>query len=205
MLKNIDWNLIRARLKEAILVLPHFFKNPIQGMRTLPAWDWPTILILQGAFAAVCAILTSAVARNLLGMFTGIVIGPITQLLLISISSGFFYYTFMFFFGREIPYRQIYITLIFAAIPGLIANIISPILPPAMMVGGIASIGLLYVGFVSNFYLDRMKVRNLLGALLIIYAAMWAVQIFKSNSRHNLMREKATPESLDILEKELND
>ncbi len=96
-MKNINWTLIRARPREAILVLPHFFKNPIQGMRTLPVWDWPTILILQGAFAAICAILTSAVARNLLGMFTGIVIGPITQMLLISISAGFFYYIFQFF------------------------------------------------------------------------------------------------------------
>lgn len=203
-MKNINWVLIRARLQEALLVLPHFFKNPIQGMKTLPAWDWPTIIILQGAFAAICAILTSAVARNLLGMFTGIIIGPITQLLLISISAGFFYYVFLFFFKRDIPYRQIYLTLVFAAIPAIIVNIVSPILPPAPILGGAASLGLLYVGFVNNFYLDRIKIRNLLGALMVIYCATWAVQLFKSSSRFERMRERATPESMDILEKELN-
>ena len=173
-------------------------------MRTLPAWDWPTILILQAAFAAGCAVLANAVARNWLGMFTAIVIGPVTQLLVISICAGFFYYTFMFFFSREVPYRQVYLTLIFAAIPAVIVSILTPIFLAAPLVGGAASLGLLYVGFVDNFYLDRTKIRKLLFGLMLVYIVCWAYQMIGTTNRHERMREKATPESLDILEKELN-
>lgn len=203
-MNNVDWTLIRARLKEAILVLPHFFRNPVQGMRTLPAWDWPTILILQGAFAAACTILAQAVARSLLGVITGIVVGPIVNLLLTAIGAGFFYYVFFFFFRREIPYRQIYLTLVFASIPAVIVNILHPILPPAPLLGVVAAMGLLFVGFVDNFYLDRARVRNLLATLTLVYAACWAVQLIGTTKASKRQHLRATPESLDILEKELN-
>lgn len=203
-MKNINWALIRARLMEAVLVLPHFFKNPIQGMRAMPAWDWPTIVILQGTFAAACAILTNIVARNLLGVITAVVVGPLTQILLVSIAAGFFYYLFMLYFKREIPYRQVYLTVVFAAIPAAIVNIVSPVLPPATLVGAAASLSLLYVGFVDNFFMDRVRIRNILGALMAAYLMFWAVQMVGRNTRQERHREKATPESLDILEKELN-
>src|ERR1700722_13618494 len=106
---TLSWPHVKARLKEAILVLPHFLRNPVQFMRNLPSWEWPEMLILQAIFAAACAILTSAVARNVLGVVTGIVVGPITQLLIVGISAAFFLYLFMFYFHRELPYRQTYI------------------------------------------------------------------------------------------------
>jgi hypothetical protein len=201
---NVNWPLIRARLKEAVLVLPHFFKNPVQGMRHLPDWQWPEMLILQAAFAAICAVLTNAVGRHWLLMLTGLIIGPLTQLLVVSISAGFFYYIFLFFFKREIPYRAIYLHLIFAAVPALILNILSPMLPPVLLIGASASLLLLFVGFVDNFHLDPARLRKLLGGLLAIYATMWIIQMIGSTSRHHRLRERATPESLDILEKELN-
>lgn len=203
-MNTINWTLIRARLKEAILVLPHFFRNPVQGMRTLPAWDWPTILILQSAFAAICTMLAQAVARSIFGVITGLIVGPIVQLSIVAIGAGFFYYVFFFWFRREIPYRQIYITLVFAAIPAMIVNILHPLLAPAPILGVIASMALLFVGFVDNFYLDRVKIRNLLAALTIIYAACWAVQMVGTTKATKRQHMRATPESLDILEKELN-
>src|SRR6185312_15116339 len=103
-MRNFDWPLIKAKLREAILVLPHFFKNPVQGMRTLPHWEWPETLILQALFAAACALIGSAIERDLLGMVTGVVLAPIAYMLMITIGAGFFYYIFKFSFQREIPY-----------------------------------------------------------------------------------------------------
>jgi hypothetical protein len=201
---TLSWPIIKARLKEAVLVLPHFGRNPVQFMRNLPPWEWPEMLILQAIFAAACAVLTSAVARNFLGVITGIVVGPVTQLLIVSISAGFFFYLFMFYFHREVPYRQIYIHLMFAAIPAMLCNILAPVIPPATLIGIVGTAMLLFVGFVSNFHLDRMKVRNILGGLVLIYIVCWAVQMVTFSNKHERLREKATPESLDILEKELN-
>ncbi len=201
---KIDWADIKARLREAVLILPNFFKNPVQGMRNLPHWDWPTMLILQGILAAVTTVLAQVIGRDYIGAVVGIVIAPITSYLILFIGSGFFYYLFMFFFQREIPYRQIYTHLLFASVPAALVSILTSFVPPVILLGLIATCLLLYVGFVDNFHLDRRKVRNVLIGLMIGYIVFWIFQIIRMTSRHDSMRLKATPESLDILEKELN-
>jgi hypothetical protein len=203
-LRNINWTLIRAKVKEAVLVLPHFFKNPVQGMRMLPDWEWPEMLILEAAFAAACAFIGNLIARNLLGMITGIVIAPLATLIALGIGAGFFYYTFKFFFQRDIPYRQIFQTLVFASIPLMLVGIISPLIPPIVLLGCVAMMLLLYIGFTDNFHLERPRIKKLLIGLTLLYAVSWAVALVRTTSRHERMRLKATPESLDILEKELN-
>lgn len=202
-MKRIDWTALRAKLKEAILVLPHFFKNPVQGMRMLPDWDWPTMLVLQGAFAAACAVVGNLLERDIVGVFTGLVLAPIAALVVTAVAAGFFYYTFFFFFRREIPYRQLYLQLIFAAIPVQIAATAAPVIPPVILIGVAAMMYLLFVGFTENFQLEREKMKKLLIGLSVIYAALWLVQYVNYANRHDRMRLKATPESLDILEKEL--
>lgn len=170
----------------------------------MPAWDWPTILILQGAFAAACAALTGIVGRSLGGAFFGLIFGPVIQIVLIGVGAGFFYFLFSLYFKREIPYRQIYLTMIFAAIPALLLNIVSPVLPLATLIGLAAAAGLLYVGFVDNFYLDRVKIRNILVALLVLCAISWGASVFKTSRGREALQEKATPESMDILERDFN-
>lgn len=200
---HINWEIIRAKLREAVLVLPHFFKNPPQGMRTLPDWEWPTILILQAAFAAACGILANLVDRDLIGMVTALVISPVSSLLMLAVGAGFFYYTFMFFFNREIPFRQICVTMVFAAIPVHIVMIVAGIVPPILLIGAAAMMLLLFVAFVERFHLDRKKVRGLLGGLFALYLVFWGVQLAKTTTKHKNLRQIATPESMDTLENEL--
>ncbi|NJM10453.1 MAG: hypothetical protein HC883_06295, partial [Bdellovibrionaceae bacterium] len=85
---NINWTLIREKLKKAVLTLPHFFKNPVQGMRTLPDWDWPTMLLLQGAFAAACAVIANVLDRDIVGIVTGLVIAPISSIVVVAVITG---------------------------------------------------------------------------------------------------------------------
>lgn len=183
--------------------LPHFFKNPVEGMRTLPHWDWPTTLIIQGVFAAACSMLSNLLARDVIGVLASIVIAPLAAFLTCGIGSGFFYYVFIYFFKKEIPYRQIYLHLVFASFAVWLVNIVAPIIPPVSLIGAAAACMLLYVGFIENFQLPRERVRGLLVALMIGYALVWTFQLVRMTSRHETMRLKATPESLDILEKEL--
>jgi len=132
---NIDWVQIKTKLREAVLVLPQFFRNPVQGMRTLPSWEWPEILILQAAFAAGCSFLANLLQRDILGIFTGIIIAPLTLALLSAIMTGIFYYVFKFYFEREVPYRQIYIHVLFASIPIVIVSIAAFLVPPITISG----------------------------------------------------------------------
>jgi hypothetical protein len=172
-------------------------------MRMLPDWDWPTMLLLQAAFAAACAVVGNLLERDIVGMFTGLVVAPVASLVVIAVFSGFFYYTFMFFFRREIPFRQIYLHLIFAAIPIQLTAMAAAIIPPVILIGVAASMYLLFIGFTDNFQLERQKVKKMLIGLGAVYALFWAAQFVSYSNKHDRMRLKATPESLDILEKEL--
>lgn len=202
-MRKINWVQLRAKLKEAILALPHFFKNPVQGMRTLPDWDWSTMLLLQTSFSAACAVLGNLLERDLLGVFTGLVLAPIAAVVVTAVGTGFFYYTFLFFFKREVPFRQIYLHVLFAAIPLQITSVVTPLIPPMILIGVASSLFLLFIGFVENFSIERQKAQKLLIAIGVIYTLFWGFQLFNSTSKHERMRLKATPESLDILEKEL--
>jgi hypothetical protein len=202
-MKNVNWALHRARLKEAILVLPHFFRNPVQGMRQLPDWDWATILILQGVFAASGAIISHLLERELRRMFIGLLIAPIANYILLAILAGVFFYALMFLFEREVPFRQIYTHVLFAAIPSMIVSVVADLLPPLMILGAAASLMLLYVSFVENFHVDRLKAKKIFWGLMAIYALFWVIQVAQTTSRHEKLRIRATPESLDILENEL--
>lgn len=204
LLEKVDWLQLRAKIREALLTLPHFIKNPIEGMKTLPHWEWAETLILHAGFAAICGVLKSLVERNFLGVIFSVVLAPISAILSTMIFAGLFYYIFYFFFQRQLPFLRVYMVVLFASIPVLIVNTITSFLPPISLLGVVASSILLYVGLIEEFKLPREKVKKLIGAMLLIYIIIWVVQLIDTSTRHQIFRMKATPESLDILEKELN-
>ncbi len=202
---SFEWSRYRLGLLQAIRTLPHFLKNPIEGMRQLPDWDWPTLLTLQGAFAAGCGLLGGIVERHALTAIVSFFILPIVANAVNFILSGFFFYIFMFSFRQHIDYRRIYTHLLFASIPILLVSILSPLIPMVGLIGlGAASL-LLIVGFSVNFGMPVKKVRNLIFGLFLAYAALLIVQMITWRGGKENLRIRATPESLDILEKELKD
>ncbi len=200
---HIDWDRLKLQLKEAALTLPNFFKNPVQGMRSLPDWQWSEILILQAIFVISCSTLANLLQRDLLGLITGIFISPLTALVFSTVGTAFFFYLFKFASHRDLSFRLIYMHLLFASIPLMVVTVIAHLLPPAMIIGAIASAALLYIGFVANFKLPEKHVRNVIAALLAIYTVYWLLVLINNTRSHKSMRLRATPESLDILEREL--
>lgn len=201
---KISWGQIKQKLREDILALPHFFKNPVQGMRALPHWEWPTILLLQTALAASCSILANLIERDFFGVIIGLFLAPLTNILMVAIGAGFFYYVFMFLFHRTAAFRQIYIHVLFASIPMVLLSTVAFYLPPLVLLGSVATLLLLFVGFVDAFQIPMKPLRNLLMGLMAIHVIYWGISQVHTVKKHKALHEKATPESLDILEKELN-
>ena len=199
-----SWVEIKAKLREAILWLPNFFANPVQGMRQLPDWDWPTLLILPPSFALACGTIKNLIERDVLGLFTDILIAPLAAVVVTGIVAAWFFYGFKFFFHREIPFRAIYTHLVFAAIPAQVTNIATKYIPLLNFPGLVVSIYLLHIGFVHNFTLDSRRLKHLFIGLFTVFVLWWAVQFYKVSYHRDSLRIRATPESLDILEKELN-
>lgn len=202
---GINWAHYKQKLREDVVVLPHFFKNPVNGMRNLPHWEWPTILILQGAFAAGCSIVGNFIERDYFGLITGIIVAPLTSIIMGGIITGFFHYAFLFYAKRELSFRAIYLNVLFASIPLLVVNMVVYLVPPIILVGLAASLILAYVGFVDTFGVPRTPLKRLFIGIFVVFTAYWGFQQLQTTHKHKTLRQKATPESLDILEKELND
>lgn len=202
-LRNVDWELLKTKLREAIFTLPHFLKNPVEGMRNLPHWGWAETLILHASFAAICGVLKSLVERNWLGAIFSVILSPLAALLMVFIFCGLFYYVFYFFFNRQLSFLRIYIHVIFGSIPIMITSTVSYLLPPINLIGVVSAALLLFVGFCHEFMLPRERIKKLLAIFVLVYLVIWIAQLIQLTSRKETFRMKATPESLDILEKEL--
>jgi hypothetical protein len=188
---------------QALYALPRFLKNPIQGIKDLPEWEWPVVLALQAALGLVCGLLAALLSGSVLLIITSIFIAPISTVVMNLILSGFFYYTFLFFFKIEVSYKLIVTHLLFASFPVLVSNIIAPLVPLIGVLGVIASAYLLYIGFRANLNADEKRLRILMGGLVVIYILSFAGQMVRFHQPDQTMKTRATPESLDILEKEL--
>ena len=203
-MKSYDWHNVRGRIREALHFVPRFARHPVRGMRTLPAWDWPTILILQAAGSAMTASLGSVVGRNWILVITSLIVAPVTYLIINAVVTTLFYYAIKLAFSRDVPFRQIYLSSVFASLPGQILLVLSALAPPLAVLGALAWSVLMYVSLTDNFHLPRRRVGYVLGALFVIYAGLSVKQILGVKSHRVHLKERASPEAVDILEKELN-
>lgn len=174
-------------------------------MRNLPHWDWPFMLVCQAIAAAAAGVLSGVVARSFGGIFAGLIFVPITNALLTAVLSGFFYYTFAYVYNQPQNYQHIYTHLIFAQLPALAVFILVPALAPLALFEPLVAGLLLYVGFVSNLNIDKKKLAKLLMGLYALFFVFWIINSISSKNQTEAFRGKATPESLDILEKEIKD
>ena len=200
---KIDWQAFQSRTKEVLHFLLEYFKNPIIGIRQTPEWDWPTVIIVQGALSSICGLLSGVVAQSVSGALLGFLFFPITSVVTHFVVSGFFYYTFLFFYKNQVAFRQLYIVTVLANLPFIVLTILSPLLRPVTLVGLAVTGLLLLVGFVENFQLPKRSLARFLLVLYAIYVIMWVVSTLNLSKKETAFRKMATPESLDILEKEL--
>jgi hypothetical protein len=180
-----------------------FVRNPLKEIRTLPNWEWQTLIFVNGALGAACGSLNGLFSGNFLWLFLGLIVFPITFIVADIIISGFFYYFFLFVTNKDLPFKSIFTLLTLANIPFLALYIISPLASPLTLIGVAISGILLIVGFVDNFQLPKKIVVRLVAVMFGIHFLMWiwgTIQVATKNYDGNSEIQR---ENLDILEKEL--
>ena len=195
----------KVRLKNAGHLLLQFARNPVDGMKQLPDWDWPFLLTCQAIAGATAGVGAGIVGRSFTQIFTGLVFVPISNALLTAVACGFFYYTFEYIYHRPASFHRLYTHLVFAQLPALATTLLSPILPPIWLLGTLATGFLLLVGFVHNLGQDRRSVFRLLAGIYAFLVVVWIFNSISERRSIEVYRDQATPESLDILERELRD
>jgi Yip1 domain len=191
----------RQRLTDSLHLLKRYLKNPVQTMRELPDWDWPTLLFFYMSVAGSCGILGALVSRHLLQIIPGAILLPISATLGAFVATGFFYYTYIFFFKREIAIKTLFTIVILAVLPILFLSIFSSWLLPLNLIGFLASGLLLIVGLTESTHIDRRKITKLIGAIYLVYVAFWMMNTIHSRTEKEEYKDPVQ-DAVQILDKE---
>ena len=202
---RINFEEIGARVKDLLQYLPQYLKNPVAGIKRVPAWDWYTLLILQISASAAVSILTGVATRNLLQIFGGIILGPIYGLIFSFLISVILYYVFLFLMDTQLEFRKMYTVVILAGLPASIINILGAVLWPVSFIALAGFSWLLILGISENFLIDRKRVSKLVVPLVIISSLFIFFSVIKTLMSSRVQIQEYTPESLDQIHKELNE
>lgn len=196
---------LKQKLISSLKDLQHYLKNPAAVIRNPPDWDWPQSLVLLGTLAAGAGVLTAIVERRPLGIILGIIFLPITAAITTLITAGVLFYLFQYLFKKHVGLLQLFRIVILAGLPVLALSIAAPLFPPIILVGTFIWAYLMYVAMVDNLGADPRLTKRILIGVCVVYALFWAHNTIHWEKGRQAFRDNATPESLDILEKELKE
>lgn len=172
-------------------------------MKLLPEWQWPTLFFVQTTVAAIAGLLTGIVSASFTKILIGVILYPISNGILLTLTSGFFYYFFLLFLKEQKKLKRIFTCCFFASIPLLALNIAAQKIAPLYILGLFVSSLLLIVGFVENLRLPKNIIKKIVFSLFAINTVFWIAQQINYAHKKETQRFKTTPESLDILEREI--
>lgn len=197
---------LNIELEPILNYLKSFLKNPIKEIRTLPEWEWRTLMAISFIFGAASGSLHGLFSGSFLGFIYGLIFFPILLSISYLIISGFFYYFFLFFLKTEVSFIKIITLMILSNIPFLASYIISPLASPLSLIGIAASGILLIVGFVDALHLPKNIIVRLVGALLAFHFIMWIWSHIQISQQSSIRQNKSIErQNLDILEKEIKE
>lgn len=191
-------------LVELLRFVPILARNPIEGIRQIPDLSWPTLLLLGGGTSALSGVLAGLVSGRWEQILGGLIVLPTNYYLLTFFLAGFFYYTGLFFFRVEIPFRPLYSLILTSSLPFLIIHPISSWAPPFSLLGMALTCLLLIVGLVDTYRFPRKSTIRLVTGLFLTFVIIWIINMLAPEKKIKKIEEITTPESLEIIEKELN-
>lgn len=192
-----------SQLKELPEYLLRFAKNPVQGIRTTPAWSWPATLSVQGGIAAISGACLAVLNQNFFDFLLALFIFPVSSIIISLVMMFFFYYFFAFFESTFLEFRRLYAIIVLANIPYLLFHILSGLLPPIDLLGFAMTALLLIVGLVEQFKVPKKTVVKLVAFIYIIFFLMWINVQIRSTWQPDEKINATKPESLDKLERDL--
>lgn len=196
---------LRETVKKVSNYFLMFLKNPVQAIRFLPDWNWPTTLVLTGIFSALSGLLAGIFLSSFSQSFVGLFFFPLTTTVSVGIIAGFYYYSTFFILKRKLMYRKLYILVFLASLPSLALNVVATKLPPINLLGLFISSTLLTVGLADNFMINRKSVIKLVFTVYFVYVLLWVGSVLTRTSREAELIDQIQPKSLEILKEELKE
>ena len=195
----------KDRFLEVFNFLIQYAKNPLEAMRQLPNWEWSTLLIFYTCVAAICGATSGLITLKISQIVSGLIIFPISATIGGFLLSGFFYYTYLFFFKKDLPLKLFFTIIALSMLPYFLIYTLSGIIAPIKLIGFAAAGLLLIVGLSENTHVDKKKVIRLVTAIYIIYLLFWIFNMISFRNETKKYKTLATPESFELLKEEFSD
>ncbi len=190
-------------VREALDFLKRYLKNPVSTMSALPNWEWPMLLGFYASLAGICGLSGGILSRHISHIISGAIIFPISATVGAFVATGVIYYTFTFFFHREIEIKKLFTIVILALLPFLALSILSNWLLPLNLLGFFISGILLVVGLSENTQVDRRRIFKLVGAIYLVYVAFWIFNSISMRTEKEKYKDLASPDAIETIKKEM--
>lgn len=199
-----QWTEARDQLRRSPLFFRAFLKNPIDQITLIPDWNWVTLALLEGLMAAVSGVAVGILTGSALNTLFGLLIFPITATLGVGITALFLHYTILVFQRQEVSLRKLSAIVVLASLFFHLVRILSPFVPALDLVGLAAGAGVMIVGISDNFGLHRRFVVKVVASLYALILISWVGQRIAGHFQSRQTKAHVTPESWEILEREIN-
>lgn len=184
-------NTLQSDLQIIFNEIKRYLRHPIHEIKQVPDWEWRRLLTAQFAFTALTGALAGLANVSVHSVIFGFLLMPALTLLVLAISTLFFFYVFQILSDRLISFRKLFTVVFFANIPFFLFQIISGHFPPITLFGLGFSAFLLIVGLVENFELPRATTVRLIAGVYILFFLVYVASRFNDSDLQRSWRNRS--------------
>ena len=170
-----------SRVVDLFAFLSGFVRDPIDTMKSPLKLTWPAALSLQAGAAMASGALAGALSRNFWDFIVGLLLFPLSSIVIGFIFSGFFFYFFVAFRSTYLDYRRLHSIVVVTTMPYFVLHAVSGFLAPIDLIGFALTSLLLIVGLVEQFGLDRTVVVRLIVGMYTVFFLVWVGSLIHAN------------------------
>lgn len=189
------------QIRELPQILKQLLKDPIGTMKSPISMVYPASFSLICGTALVSGAVVGLLSHNFWDFLIGLLVFPITSLVIALVFSFFIYYFFSLFHLTFLDFRRLISVVSLAMVPFFLFHSVSGYLPPIDLIGFAFTGLLLVVGLVEQFSLDRKLVVKLVAGIGVAFFIAWSISQFRSSSEKE--ERQPVPRSLDELERDI--
>jgi hypothetical protein len=150
-----------------------FALNPVEAMKMPMRLDWSASLTLQVATALFSGFLSGASSHTNHDFAWGLVLFPLTFVLVGFVFSGFIFSFFSIFHSTYLDFKRLHSVVVLSLIPYFLLHVFAGFLPPIDLIGFALTSMLLIVGLVEQFALERKGAMKAVGGLAAAFFITW--------------------------------
>lgn len=163
----------KDHVKQVFNYIIHYLRHPVERIKSLPDWNWATLIVTLIIVSMGSGILTGLVPPNFFRLMGGIIISPIVGVVTAFVGSLFIYYYFQVFEKRTCAFRRIFTLTLLANIPFFVFQIGAEVIPPITLVGFAFTALLMAVGLTENFQMEKRRALRLVTVLFAVVFIIW--------------------------------